>query len=227
MHPEAPRRLRRAEAVLAARRRQMTLVLENVIDPHNMSAVLRTCEAFGLQDVHLVTEGTASTEPNPDVALGAERWLTLHRHVSAAAGIAALRARGYRLYVGHLSADAIPLCELPRDQRAAYVFGSERTGVTPTWLDAADARFLIPTCGFTGSLNLSVAAALVVYDRLCVQAARAAATGDLSESEKVALRAVWYETLAHGSAALARDFAARLPDPPAPAPTFPIDRRKT
>lgn len=227
MHPEnAPRRLVRAEAVLAARRRRMTLVLEDAIDPHNVSAVLRTCEAFGIQDVHLVTSGAAPPEPNPGVSLGAERWLTLHRHDGAAAAIEALRACGYRLFVGDLRADATALYELPRDSGVAYVFGSEHRGISQAWLDAADARFLIPTAGFTGSLNLSVAAALVVYDRLCVRAAAAPTPGDLTDSDKATLRATWYETLAHGNAALARDFAARAQDPPPPSPTFPVDRSK-
>lgn len=228
MRPDQPpRRLIRAEAVLAARQRQTTLVLENAIDPHNISAVLRTCEAFGIQDVHVVAGDTAPPDLNPAVTLGAERWLTLHRHDDAVSAIAALRARGYRLCVGQLATDATPLFDLPRDVRAAYVIGNERTGVSRAWLDAADARFLIPTSGFTGSLNLSVAAALVVYDRVCVRAATAPGTGDLADTEKAALRTAWYRTLAHGSAALTRAFAAHAQDPPAPAPTFPVDRSKT
>lgn len=228
MHPaQPPRRLIRAEAVLAARRRQTTLVLENAIDPHNISAVLRTCEAFGIQDVHLVGGDTPVPDLNPAVTLGAERWLTVHRHADATSAIAALRARGYHLCVGQLSSEATPLFDLPRDWRAAYVIGNERTGVSRAWLDAAAARFLIPTCGFTGSLNLSVAAALVVYDRVCVHAAALPGSGDLADAEKVELRAAWYRTLAHGSDVLTRAFAAHVQDPPAPAPTFPIDRSKT
>ena len=228
MHREPPpRRLVRAEAVLAARRRDTTIVLENAIDPHNVSAVLRTCEAFGIQDVHLVTNGDAPPPPNPAVCLGAERWLTLQHHDGAASAIAALRAMGYRLCVGELSAAATPLCAVPRHGRAAYVFGSERTGITPAWLAAADVRFVIPTSGFTGSLNVSVAAAIVLYDRLCVRVAGAPGPGDLPDADKATLRAAWYRTLAHGSDDLARTYEAHAHAPPHPSPTFPVDRRKS
>ncbi|HZM17694.1 MAG TPA: RNA methyltransferase [Candidatus Krumholzibacteria bacterium] len=223
----SPRRLVRAEAVLAARRRRLTLVLEDALDRHNVSAVLRTCEAFGIQDVHLVGGDVASGEINPAVASGAERWLTLQRHDSAACAIVALRAQGYRLYVSHLSPESLPLAALPRDERAAYVFGNEQSGVSQEWLDVADARFVIPTSGFTGSLNLSVAAALVVYDRLLLHRTVAEAPGDLDAAEKAELRAAWYDTLAHGSAVLERAHRSRLDDPPAPSPVFPVDRHKT
>ena len=223
----SPRRLVRAEAVLAARRRRLTLVLEDALDRHNVSAVLRTCEAFGIQDVHLVGSEQVSAEINPAVASGAERWLTLHRHDGVASAIVALRAQGYRLYVSHLSPEALPLGALPRDERAAYVFGNEQSGVSQEWLDVADARFVIPTSGFTGSLNLSVAAALVIYDRLHLQRSAAEAPGDLDAAAKAELRAAWYARLAHGSAALEHAHRSRLDDPPAAAPVFPVDRRKT
>ena len=223
----APRRLVRAEAVLAARRRDVTLVLEDVLDRHNISAVLRTCEAFGIQDVHLVACTETPAEINPAVAIGAERWLTVHRHDGVPSAITALRSHGYRLYVGHLSPEAIPLATLPREGRAAYVFGSEHRGISPAWLAAADARFVIPTTGFTGSLNLSVAAALVVYDRLCVAAPFPAGAGDLEPGEMAELRAAWYEMLAHGSAAVAGKYKTHLQHPPVSERLFPIDRNRT
>lgn len=221
-----PRRLVRAESVLAARRRRITLVLEDALDHHNISAVLRTCEAFGIQDVHLVSNTGTSLEINSTVAIGAERWLTVHRHESAEVACAQLRTQGYRICVGHLSADAIPLPQVPRDEPAAYVFGSERYGVTSFWLEKADLRFLIPTSGFTGSLNLSVAAALVAYDRLLVRDANVPGPGDLSETEKADLRAAWYATLAHGNAELEKTFRSHLQSPPTPAAVFPLDRNQ-
>src|SRR5262245_56374512 len=98
----APRRLARAEAVLAARLRHWCVVLEDAHDPHNVSAVLRTCEALGIQDVHLVAEAQAESILNPRVTIGAHRWLTLHRHRGAKAAVTALRASGYRIFVSHL-----------------------------------------------------------------------------------------------------------------------------
>lgn len=219
-----PRRLARAEAVLASRRRAVAIVLEDTHDPHNMSAVLRTCEALGVQDVHIVAQNQTPAAINRDVSLGAQQWLTLHRHVGAENAVGALRTAGYRLYVSHLCAGAVPLPELPRDARAAYVFGNEREGISPTWLEHADARFVIPTSGFTGSLNLSVAAALTIYDRTLNPTADGVVDGDLDDAERAELRAAWYKRLAHGSARLEQEFARHLSDPPAARATFPVDR---
>jgi tRNA (guanosine-2'-O-)-methyltransferase len=206
--PDAPRRLARAEAVLRARTRRFCVVIEDTYDPHNTSAVLRTCEAFGIQDVHLVAEAKAQATLNPKVSIGAHRWLTLHRHRGADAAIAALRAGGYALYVSHIDAEATPLPAIQPEGRAAYVFGNERAGVSRAWLAAADARFWIPTTGFTGSLNLSVAVAITVYDRLFGQRHATAPAGDLSGEERAALRHAWFTALAGGDPVRQREWAA-------------------
>lgn len=221
-----PRRLARAEAVLARRRRSICVVLEDAHDPHNVSAVMRTCEALGVQDVHLVAEIEDETILNPKVTIGAHRWLTVHRHHGSETAIAALRAAGYRLYVSHLDAGATSLPDLPADGRTAYVFGNERSGVTARWLAAADATFLIPTSGFSGSLNLSVAVALTLYDRLLGRRGATLPAGDLEESEKAAVRAAWYRQLAHGNAERSREYERFLASPVPPRPSFGVDRRK-
>ena len=222
----APRRLARAEAVLAQRRRSLCVVLEDAHDPHNVSAVLRTCEALGIQDVHLVAEQQDVTILNPKVTIGAHRWLTVYRHHGSETAIGVLRAAGYRLCVSHLDAAATPLPELPADLRTAYVFGNERSGVTARWLAAADATFLIPTSGFSGSLNLSVAVALTLYDRLLGRRGAALPDGDLEENEKAALRAAWYRQLAHGNPDRACEYEGYLDVPVPPRRSFGVDRRK-
>jgi len=227
MNDEAPRRLKRAEAVLAARRRDIALVLEDTHDPHNMSAVLRTCEAFGIQDVHLVAHSGTPAYINKDVAIGAQRWLTLRQHDGAENAVRAVREAGYRIYVSQLQSASVPLPELPRDVRAAYVFGNERDGVSQAWVEHADACFVIPTSGFTGSLNLSVAAALTVYDRILGRSSARFGDGDLSEAERSELRETWYKRLAHGNAQLEQAFARHLAQPPAPRRSFPADRNAT
>ena len=224
--PEPPRRLTRAEAVLASRRRSFCIVLEDAHDPHNVSAVLRTCEALGIQDVHLVAELEDETILNPKVTIGAHRWLTVHRHRGAEAAIAALRAAGYRILVSHLDVQARLLPDLPATERAAYVFGNERSGVTDRWLAAADATFRIPTSGFSGSLNLSVAVALTVYDRLLGRSGARLPAGDLEDSEKAALRAAWYAELGRGNPERQSEYADWLARPVDPRPSFGIDRRR-
>lgn len=221
-----PPRLARAEAVLAARLRHLTVVLEDAHDPHNTSAVLRTCESFGIQDVHLVAEAQAVAELNPKVSIGAERWLTLHRHQGSLSAIAALRQAGYRLYVSHVDERATTLPDLPCSERAAYVFGNERAGVTEHWLQAADATFVIPTSGFSGSLNLSVAVALTLYDRLMGRPGAALPAGDLDAGEKTALRCHWYQMLAHGNSELESQYRGYLEHPVAPRPRLAADRRQ-
>jgi tRNA (guanosine-2'-O-)-methyltransferase len=224
--PAVPRRLARAEAVLARRRRSLCVVLEDAHDPHNVSAVMRTCEALGVQDVHLVAEIEDETILNPKVTIGAHRWLTVHRHHGSESAIAALRASGYRLYVSHLDAGATPLPEVPADGRAAYVFGNESSGVTERWLATADATFLIPTSGFSGSLNLSVAVAMTLYDRLFGRRGATLPAGDLDESEKAAVRAVWYRQLARGNPDRQQEYERFLDSPAPPVPSFGVDRRK-
>lgn len=220
-----PRRLARAEAVLRSRTRRWCVVLEDAHDRHNVSAVLRTCDAFGIQDVHLVAEDQAPSELNPKVTLGAHRWLTLHRHAGAQSAIAALRAAGYRLYVSHLDENATPLPHLPGDVRAAYVFGNEQSGVTPSWLAAADATFVIPTSGFSGSLNLSVAVALTVYDRVLGRRGADLPPGDLDGNELQALRAEWYLELAGPTPERRHQFAAYIDRPVTPHRELGVDRR--
>ncbi len=207
---DGPRRLARAEGVLLARTRGFCVVLEDAHDPHNVSAVLRTCDALGIQDIHLVAENESESILNPKVSTGAHRWLTVHRHRGAAEAITALRKAGYDICVSHLGEQAVPLEALPATRRAAYVFGNEKSGVTRRWLDAADAVFVIPTSGFSGSLNLSVAVALTVYDRRCQRAAAGLPVGDLDAAERAALRHAWYAELAHGSEDRRREYAAYL-----------------
>jgi len=223
---EAPRRLVRAEAVLASRRRSWCVVLEDAHDPHNVSAVLRTCEALGIQDVHLVAETQENAILNPKVTIGAHRWLTLHHHRGTKAAIAALRAAGYRLYVSHLDAGATPLPQLPATDRAAYIFGNEKMGVTEPWRAAADATFVLPTSGFSGSLNLSVAVALVLWDRLMGRPNAVLPAGDLDPAAKAALRRQWYEELSHGNPTKQQEYATWLEAEIAPRPSFGVDRRR-
>jgi len=223
--PPAPRRLARAEAVLRARLRRLCVVLEDAHDPHNTSAVLRTCEAFGIQDVHLVAEAQAESILNPRVTIGAHRWLTLHRHRGAAAAITALRSSGHDIYVSHLDPSARPLPAIDPVRPAAYVFGNERSGVTQQWLDAADATFWIPTSGFGGSLNLSVAVAVTVYDRLMGRRGATLPPGDLDDAACDALRREWFAALAGDDPERQRTYAAHLERGVEPRTAFGADRR--
>ena len=159
-----PQRAERLEAVLSRRTRHLTVVLENLYDSHNMSAVLRTADAFGLQEVHVV-------DPEGDFAIsrkitqGAHKWLDVRRHEGSQAALdaaMALRARGFTLFAATLAEGAAPLTDLDLSGPAAFVFGNEHAGLSPALADACDRAYVIPMLGFVQSFNVSVSAALTL-----------------------------------------------------------------
>ncbi len=179
-------RLERIEAVLAARTDRLVLVLDNLYDPHNLSAIMRTAEAFGVQ--HLILTGQTPAGFNPQVALGTQQWLTLHREEDAGACYRRLKDEGYRVAVSVLSPDAEPVSRFAPDGPVALVLGNEREGVAPFWVDHADALLTIPLDGFVGSLNVSVAAGILVTALL---AAPALAERGLPDAEARRLADRW------------------------------------
>jgi len=199
-HPTAPdaalpRRLLRAEQVLAARTRRVALVLEGTQDPHNVHAVLRTAEALGVQDVHVVAPRRQAAHVARGVTQGAHRWLTIRRHESMGAAARVLRAEGRSIWAACPGGDAVPLAELSRvEGRLAVLVGNETDGLSDEALAAADGRFRIDLVGFTGSLNLSVAAAITLWE-LRREDLAAGRPGDLRPEEVAELRADWYRQL--------------------------------
>jgi tRNA (guanosine-2'-O-)-methyltransferase len=205
------RRVARIEAVLAERTRRLAVVLEDVFQPHNASAVLRSCECFGVQDVHIV-EGRNTYTVSRGVSLGAGQWLSLIRYradegrdISACA--AALRQAGYRLVAatpktvapeeGTPGAGTVPVDELPVDEPLAVIFGTEEEGLTPLALELADERAHIPMYGFTGSFNVSVSAALILRE-LSTRMRVSPLDWGLSDDEKAELRFQWYRSSVRG-----------------------------
>lgn len=157
-----PRRWAKIEAVLHQRLGAVRAVLENLHHPHNASAVLRTCEALGVQHVHAVETAEDFTFSRR-ITLGAHKWITLHRHETFAECAAALRDAGFRLYAAMLDPQARPLEDLPVQEPLALVFGNEKQGVSAAARAACDGAFIIPMAGFAQSLNISVAAAVSLY----------------------------------------------------------------
>ncbi len=161
-----PRRRARLAEVLSQRTRRITVVLDDVRQSHNVSAVLRSCDAFGVQDVH-VLEPVESFDPSTKIALGTERWLTIRRQIGEGAigrGIAELKNSGYRIIATVPPGErAVPFDQLELDRPLAIVFGNEKQGISSEMATAVDALTTIPMQGFVESLNISVAAALVVH----------------------------------------------------------------
>ncbi len=176
-----PKRIARIEQVIAARITSVAVVLDSLNDPHNAAAILRTCDGFGVHEVHAI-ERESSLLVSARVTTGCEKWMGLHRHATAEACAAHLRARGYALYVADMRAtrglDAI--AAMPR---VALAFGREHEGISPALRALADGAFAIPMRGMVESFNVSVAAAItlatVTRDR----------HGDLGAGDAQALKA--------------------------------------
>ncbi|MCX7847929.1 MAG: RNA methyltransferase [bacterium] len=154
-------RVARMRHVLEQRLPWLTIVLDNVFDPHNLSAVLRSCDAFGVQEVHVI-ESVEQFRLNRLVSQGAEYWLTIHRWAEFGPCRAYLRRRGFRLYATTLSSRARAIDAVSTERPLAFVFGNEHRGVMPEIIAGCDGEVMIPMYGFVQSLNVSVAAAITL-----------------------------------------------------------------
>jgi tRNA (guanosine-2'-O-)-methyltransferase len=171
-----PERLARFHAVLARRTRSLIPVLDGLSDPHNGAAVLRSADAFGCHEVHVV-DGRFPFAVSHRVSRGTHRWLSLARHATADACCDALVARNYRIFVAAMDG-TIPPEEIARVPRAAIVFGNEHKGVSDAFRERAHGVYRIPMVGFVESLNVSVASAITLY------VASQGRHGDLSDEER-------------------------------------------
>ncbi len=197
-------RAEKMSAVLQRRTRRVAVVLEDLHKPYNASAVLRSCEAFGVQDVYAV-ESTNPFEPARAVTRGADRWLSVQGYADAATCLTALRDRQYRLVAMSPHADSYSLEQLPIDEKLAIAFGSELWGLSPELSAAADYRARIPMAGFTESFNLSVSVAICLYE--LTQRLRASDLDwGLSDREQLELKLTWIRRTLRSSPALEAKF---------------------
>jgi tRNA (guanosine-2'-O-)-methyltransferase len=161
-----PARLKRMEDVLEKRTRHLTLVLEDIYQPQNASAVIRTCECFGVQDLHVI-ENKNHFDLNPDVVVGSDKWIDVmhyrHKKNNTEWCINKLKRDGYSVLCTSPHQDDISIEELDINKKTALVFGTELHGISETAIKMADGFVKIPMHGFTESFNISVSAALSVY----------------------------------------------------------------
>ena len=188
------RRLSRIEEVVAQRMKYITVVLEDIYQSQNASAVLRTCECFGGQDVHVI-ENRNIYNINPMVVQGSDKWLTVHRYNQSEdnsnEAVKRLKAEGYRIVATSLDQNSISLDDFDVTKgKCAIVFGNEHQGVSPCVLEQADQLLNISMCGFTQSLNISVSVGVVVSE-LTRRIKREVEGWQLSEAEKENLCAEW------------------------------------
>lgn len=160
-----PEREARIKSVLNHRQSGLVVVMENVHDPHNISAVMRTCDAVGVQDLFvLTTVMPRHTKFGKNSSASAAGWLTIHQYDETNACMDAVRERCDKIYATHLGVKSSSLYELDLTQRVALVFGNEHAGVTEDCLKYCDGNFIIPQVGMVQSLNISVACAITLYE---------------------------------------------------------------
>lgn len=160
-----PERIDRLETVLSKRQPDLTVVLENVFDPHNISAVMRTCDAVGIQDIYILNHKIPPHRKwGAKSSSSAAKWLTIHQFTDATECFAELRKHYKKIYTTHLSSDAVSLHELNLTEPVALVFGNEHSGVSEEIISMADGNFIIPQVGIIKSLNISVACAVTLYE---------------------------------------------------------------
>jgi tRNA (guanosine-2'-O-)-methyltransferase len=187
-----PERRARIDEVVANRTRTLTVVMEAFCDPQNVNAVLRTCEAFGVQELHVIEGPMKPYDRNKKISLNADKWLDVHRWKSTAECLAHLKAQGFAVYVTHLDKGTRPLGELSFAGKVALVFGNENRGVSEEAARLSDATFTIPMRGFVQSFNVSVAAAITLAKAVERREAERGRHGDLSEADADALRERFY-----------------------------------
>jgi tRNA (guanosine-2'-O-)-methyltransferase len=190
------------------RTRHLTIVLEDIYQPHNASAVLRSCDCFGIQDVHII-ENMNKYEVNPDVALGSAKWLSLFKYNGEANNTASclisLKNKGYRIVAASPHKDDFTPESLPLDQKTALVFGTELAGLTNNALELADACVRIPMVGFTESLNISVSAALLLFT-ISERIRKSSFDWHLTEEEKTEVMLHWAKHVVKKADAIEREF---------------------
>lgn len=189
-----PERRRKMEAVLEQRTRYITVVLEDIYQPHNASAVLRSCDAFGIQDVHII-ENRNIYQVNPKVELGTRQWLSLQRYNrsddNTAEAVETLKKQGYRIVATSPHAGNTHLEDFDLSGgKAALVFGNELNGLSETVCDLADEFMTIPMFGFVESFNISVSCALSLH-HLVHALHRSDIDWHLSEEEREILLLDW------------------------------------
>ena len=150
-------------SVLEKRTKFITVALEDVFQLHNTSAVIRSCDIFGIQEAHLI-ENRNSTALDKNIAMGAQQWVDVHRYKDTSTCITALRNKGYKIIATTPHDDSVFLYDFKIEDKIALFFGTERDGLTAEVLQEADGFLKIPMKGFTESLIISVAAAIILQD---------------------------------------------------------------
>ena len=182
-------RKNRFTEIIANRTNHFTVAIEDVFQMHNTSAVIRSCEVFGVQQAHLI-EQRFGKRLDAKIAMGAQKWVDTFRYENTQNCIDSLREKGYQIVATTPHNDAFLLSDFDISKKSAFFFGTEKAGLSKLVLDQADTYLKIPMVGFTESLNISVCAAIILQ-QLTEKLRKSDVAWQLTEDEKKAIRIEW------------------------------------
>lgn len=183
-----PERQQKIEKVLQERCFDCCVVLENIYDRGNASAVMRSQEAFGFAQTHIIEMGEKFKESQRTTA-GADKWLEVTKWKNTTDCVKQLKQQGYKIAVTYLDASSKPIEQVDFSKPTALVMGNEKEGISKDMLQLADEKVILPMVGFVQSYNISVAAALCFYQMYLDRVKRLGRSGDLNEQQKMILKA--------------------------------------
>ena len=200
------------QEVISNRTNHFTVVLEDIFQPHNASAILRSCDVFGVQNIHII-ENKNEYNINPKVVMGASKWLNIHKHNelenNTLSCINQLKSQGYKIYATSPHADSYLIENIPIENKFALFFGTEQDGLSDLVLNNADEHVKIPMYGFTESLNISVSGAICMYE-ISKRLKSSDINWQLTNQEKVDLLIEWAKKVVKRSEAIENEFYKNL-----------------
>lgn len=205
-----PERLSLYDKIIENRTNYITVVLEDIFQPQNASAVLRTCDCFGIQNVHVI-ENRNQFQVDTEVSMGSSKWITLNRYHkkknNTLEAIQSLKKKGYRIVATtpHSSDTELPEFDISKG-KTALVFGSELPGISETIIQEADDFLKIPMFGFTESFNISVSAAIILYQLTQKLHKSESIEWHLTEEDKIDLKIQWIKNSVKKSALIEKRF---------------------
>jgi tRNA (guanosine-2'-O-)-methyltransferase len=199
------------DRIAAERTRYLTIALENIYQEHNASAVLRTCDCFGIQDLQVI-EKDNEYQIQRDIAMGSGRWVDIHNFSDELGPtetcISDLKKQGYQIVATSPHADAYDVHDIPINKPLAFFFGTEKDGLSEEMMNAADLHVRIPMYGFTESFNISVSVAILLQT-IRQRLEMSEYNWKLTEDEQIALKIQWCEKIVSGGEAVGKELRLR------------------
>ncbi|NND09867.1 MAG: RNA methyltransferase [Flavobacteriaceae bacterium] len=179
----------RFEEVLSKRTKHFTVAVEDVYQLHNTSAVIRSCDVFGIQEIHVVEERNVK-KIDREIAMGAQKWVDIHRHHRIQDCLKAVKSSGYKVIATTPHEGNVELDDFDINEKACFFFGNEAEGLSDLILKEADEYLRIPMVGFTESLNISVSAAIILQ-YVTSKLRKSDLDWQLTENEKIEKKLDW------------------------------------